>query len=63
MNKLLRNLVNEKVASFIDNVIVEMQSEEEHDELVEEILRRIEKNNFYIKQEKYKWKVREIKFL
>jgi len=49
MNELLRNLVNEKVASFIDDVIVEMESKEEHDELVEKILRRIEKNNLYIK--------------
>ena len=31
--------------------------------MVEEILRRMEENNLYIKLEKYRWKVREMKFL
>ena len=34
-----------------------------YDKLVEEILRRMEENNLYIKLEKYRWKVREMKFL
>jgi len=37
--------------------------EKKYDKLVEEILRRIEENNLYIKLEKHKWKVREMKFL
>jgi len=44
-------------------VIVETKSEEKHDELVEEILRRLEENNLYIKPEKCRWKVREVNFL
>ena len=32
MNELLRDLINTgKVAAFIDNVIIEMETEEEHD--------------------------------
>ncbi len=43
MNELLRDLINiEKVWSFIDVIIVEIEIEEEHDELVEEILKRLE---------------------
>ena len=34
-----------------------------HDELVAEIVKRLEKNNLYVKLEKYKWKVREVGFL
>ena len=35
MNELLRDLINtEKVAVFIDNIIIEMETEEGHDELV-----------------------------
>ena len=55
MNKLLSDLVNtEKVAVFIDNVIVGTEDEEGHNELVAEIIKRLEKNNLYIKLEKYK---------
>jgi len=55
MNKLLRNLINMgKVAVFIDDVIVGMEMEEGHDELVAEVIGRLEENNLYVKQEKYK---------
>ena len=64
MNKLLRDLINTgKVGSFIDDMMVGTEIEEEHNELVEEILRRMEENNLYIKLEKCKWKVREMDFL
>ena len=64
MNELLRDLINTgKVAAFIDDVIVRMEMEEEHDKIVAEVIRRLEKNNLYVKPEKYKWKVREVGFL
>jgi len=31
--------------------------------LVEEVLRRLEENNLFVKPEKCKWKVREVEFL
>jgi len=34
-----------------------------HNELVEEVLRKLEKNNLFVKLEKYEWKVREVEFL
>ena len=65
MNELLRDLINMgKVAAFIDDVIVETKIEEEHDEIVAEIIiKRLEENNLYVKPEKCKWKVREVGFL
>ena len=64
MNKLLRDLINTgKVAVFIDDVIVGTETEEGHNELVEEVIRRLEENNLYVKPEKCKWKVREVEFL
>jgi len=64
MNKLLRDLINMgKVAVFIDDVIVGMETEERHDELVAEVIKRLEENNLYVKLEKYRWKVREVEFL
>ena len=52
MNKILWDLINmEKVASFIDDVIIRMEGEEGHDELVKEVVRRLVENNLYIKPE------------
>jgi len=64
MNEILRDLINKgKVAVFVDNVLVGTETEEGHDEIVEEILRRLEKNDLYIKPEKCIWKARKIGFL
>jgi len=64
MNELLRDLINTgKVAVFIDNIIVGMEFEEEHDELVAEVIKRLEENDLYVKPEKCKWKVKEVGFL
>ena len=64
MNELLRDLINTgKVAAFIDDVIVGTKTEEGHDELVAEVIKRLEANDLYVKLEKCKWKVREVGFL
>jgi len=64
MNEILRDLINEgKVVAFVDDVLVGTEIEEGHDEIVEEILRRLEENNLYIKPEKCMWKARKIGFL
>jgi len=64
INEILRDMINEgKVAVFVDNVLVGTETEEEHDEIVEEVLRRLEENDLYVKPEKCAWKVRKIGFL
>jgi len=64
MNELLRDLINiGKVAVFIDDMIVGTEMEEGHDELVAEVIKRLEANDLYVKPEKCKWKVREVGFL
>ena len=64
MNELLRDLINtRKVAAFIDDIIIETETEERHDEIVAEVIRRLEENDLYVKLEKCKWKVREVEFL
>ena len=55
MNELLRDLINiGKVAAFIDDIIVETETEEGHDKIVAEIIKRLEENDLYIKPEKCK---------
>jgi len=51
------------VASFVDDIIVKTEEEKEHDEIVKEVVKRLTKNDLYIKLEKCKWKVRKIIFL
>ena len=53
MNEILRDMINEgKVAAFVDDVLVGTETEEGYDEIVEEVLRRLEENNLYVKPEK-----------
>ena len=64
INELLRDLINTgKIVVFIDNMIVRTEMEEGHDEVVVEVIRRLEENDLYVKPEKCKWKVREVEFL
>jgi len=64
VNEILRDLINEgKVAAFVDNMLVGTETEEGHNKIVEEILKRLKKNDLYIKPEKCVWKVRKIGFL
>ena len=55
INELLRDLINTgKVAAFIDDVIVRTETEKGHDNIVAEVIRRLKKNDLYIKLEKCK---------
>jgi len=64
MNELLRDLINTgKVATFIDNIIIGIETEKRHDKMVAEVIRRLEENDLYVKPEKCKWKVWKVGFL
>jgi len=64
MNDLFRDLINQgDTVTFINDILVATDTKEGHDELVEEILKRLEENDLFVKPEKCKWKVREVEFL
>jgi len=64
MNEILRDLINEgKVAVFIDDILVGTEIEEGYDEIMKEILKKLEENNLYIKLKRCVWKVKKIGFL
>ena len=52
-----------KFRSFIDNIMIGMEIKKEYNELVAEILKRLKRNDLYVKLEKYKWKIRKVDFL
>ena len=43
-----------KVASFINDIIVETEKEKRYDRVVEKIVKRLVENNLYVKSEKNK---------
>jgi len=54
MNNILRDLINtEEVAAFMNNILIGTEEKEKYNEIVEEVLRRMEENDLYIKPEKY----------
>lgn len=64
MNNILREQINTgEVASYINNVLVGTDAEEEHDKVVEEVLKKMEETDLYMKPEKYVWKSRRVNFL
>ena len=64
INEILRDLINEgKVAAFVDDMLVGTETEKRHNKIVEEVLKRLEENDLYIKPEKCVWKVRRVRFL
>ena len=64
MNKILRDMINKgKVAAFVDNVLIGTETEKGHNKIVEEVLRRLEENNLYVKPEECTWKVQKVNYL
>jgi len=45
MNEILRDMINEgKVAAFVDDMLMGTETKEGHNEVVEEVLRRLKEN-------------------
>jgi len=55
MNDLFWDLINKgDTATFINDILVATDIEKGHDKLVEEVLKRLEKNDLFVKPEKCK---------
>ena len=53
INKILKDLVNKgKITVCIDDVLIGTRTEKGYNKIVEEVLRRLEKNDLYVKPEK-----------
>jgi len=54
INNILQDLIDTgDVAAFINGMLVEIENEKKYDKVVEEILRKMEANDLYLKPEKY----------
>jgi len=55
INEILWDLINTReVVSFIDNIIIKTEEKKEHDEIIEEVVKRLAENDLYVKLEKCK---------
>ena len=64
MNAIMHNLIDEGVVVvYIDNILIFTQMEKEHDQVIKEVLKRLQDNDLFLKAEKSLWKQREIEFL
>ena len=64
INNLLRDIIKTgNITVFIDDLIIRTEIEERHNDIVEEVLRRMEKNDLFVKLEKCIEKVKKIGFL
>ena len=51
------------MATFIDDIIIVTEAKKRHNEVVEKVLKQLEKNNLFVKPEKCQQKVKKVKFL
>ena len=64
MNDILKEEIDRGVLIvFINNILIFMESEEGHDEIVKEVLRKLKENGLFLKAEKCIFGVKEIEFL
>ena len=64
MNTIMHDLIDEGViVVYIDDILIFTTTEEEHDRVIEEVLKRIKENDLFLKAEKSLWKQSEIEFL
>jgi len=55
MNNLFWDLINKgDTTTFINDILVATDTEEDHNKLVEKVLKRLEENNLFVKPEKCK---------
>ena len=53
MNDLFYDMINQgSTATFIDDIIVVTQTEEEHNKIVEKVLKWLEENDLFVKLKK-----------
>jgi len=63
MNHVLSDLLDVGVLVYIDDILVYAKTEKEHDQLVKEVLGRLQENGLAVSPEKCVWKAQEVEFL
>jgi hypothetical protein len=63
MNHICGDILHQGVIAYIDDVLIYVETEEKHDELVKEVLKRLDENGLVISPEKCVWGRKKVKCL
>ncbi len=63
INDIFRDLLNQYVVAYIDDILIYSKSEEEHIGQVRNVLSRLLENQLYVKAKKWEFHVKQTTFL
>jgi len=63
MNHIFSDMLDLGTLAYLDDILVYADMEEKHDEMVREVLKRLQNNGLAVSPEKCVWKVQEVDFL
>jgi hypothetical protein len=63
MNHICRDMLDQGVIAYINDILIYAEIEERHNELVKQVLKRLEENGLVIFPEKYVWGRNKVEFL
>jgi ADP-ribose pyrophosphatase YjhB (NUDIX family) len=63
INHIFKDMIDLGLFAYIDDLLIYVKNEEEHDEIVKEVLKRLRANILAVSAEKCSWKQPEVKFL
>lgn len=63
INHIFRDLIDQGLLSYIDDLLIYASSKEEHDKIVIEVLKRLQKYNLAINPSKCVWDAEELEYL
>jgi hypothetical protein len=63
INHILKDLLDEGRVVYLDDILIYTQTEDKHDLLVKEVLKRLAVNDLVISLEKWTWSSEKVEFL
>ncbi|WPJ59666.1 hypothetical protein SMAC4_13198 [Sordaria macrospora] len=63
MNHLFMDLIDAGVLVYLDDILIYADTEEEHDRLVLEVMKRLSENHLAVAPQKCKWRAQKVEFL
>jgi len=63
MNHVFSDMLDVGVLAYMDDILVYAKTREEHDQIVKEVLKRLQKNGLAVAPEKCLWRLQEVEFL
>jgi len=63
MNHVFSDMIDLGLLVYMDDFLIYAKTEEEHDQWVKEVLRRLQENRLAVSPDKYLWKTQEVEFL